>query len=101
MQIPSLTEALGMLASGIGVGAVLSFVFTKIAWFAGLESSVKGWIVFAASIALPLAATAALQFVPEALIAALEPYWRAIATGFLIWAGSQVAYRMNNPPAAK
>ncbi len=94
-QPPTLVNVLTMLASGVGVGAVISFLFAKIPWFGTLSSSAKTWIVFGISIGLPVAATAALQFVPAEVWAKLEPYWQAVATGFLIWAGSQVVYVVN------
>jgi hypothetical protein len=92
---PTLVTVLTMLASGAGVGVVISFLFTKFTWFNTLSSSAKSWIVFGMAIGLPVAATAALQFIPAGVWTQLEPYWQAIATGFLIWAGSQAVYVVN------
>jgi hypothetical protein len=87
--VPALTDVLAMLASGVGVGAVIAFLFEKIAWFQGLSPSAKWWTILVLSIGLPVVATVALQFIPPDVWVKVEPYWRAVATGFLIWAGSQ------------
>lgn len=87
--VPALTDVLAMLASGIGVGAVIAFLFEKLTWFQGLSPSAKWWTILVLSVGLPVLATATLQFVPPDIWIKVEPYWRAVATGFLIWAGSQ------------
>jgi hypothetical protein len=92
-QIPGLVEVLGMLANGIGVGAVIAFLFEKMGWFQKLPTDVKWWLVLALCMSLPVASTALLQFVPAETWAVIEPYWHALATGFLIWAGSQAAHK--------
>ena len=94
-QVPTLIEVLTMLASGAGVGVVLAFLFERVEWFQRLPTDVKWWTVLGLSLGLPILATALLQFVPPNIWAAIEPYWKALATGFLIWAGSQVAHRLN------
>ena len=88
-QVPALPDVLAMLASGIGVGAVIAFLFEKIKWFQGMSPNKRWWTVFVLSLGLPVLARVALQFVPPDVWAMIEPYWSAIATGFLIWAGSQ------------
>jgi len=93
--VPSLPSVLAMLASGVGVGAVLAFMFEKIEWFQSLPSNARWWVILGLSIGLPVAAQAALQFVPAQIWAAIEPYWKAVATGFLIWAGSQLAHKLD------
>jgi hypothetical protein len=71
------------------VGAVIAFLFEKVTWFQGLSPSAKWWTILGLSVGLPVLATVALQFIPASVWVLVEPYWRAIATGFLIWAGSQ------------
>jgi len=93
--VPGMTEVLGMLASGIGVGATIAFLFEKFQWFQDLPANGKWWLTFGLSLGLPLAAQLLLQFVPTDVWAAIEPYWRALATGFLVWTGSQVIHRLN------
>jgi len=90
--VPSLVEVLAMLAQGLGTGAILAFLFENFGWFQRLEGQAKWWFVFGVSIVLPLLAQVALQFVPADVWAMLEPYWKALALGFLSWAGSQVAH---------
>ena len=46
----------------------------------------------ALSLGLPVLAQLLLQFVPSNVWAALQPYWSALAAGFVGWAGSQAAY---------
>ena len=91
-NVPALTEVLTMLASGIGVGTTIAFLFERILWFQNLNSDVKWWTMFGLSLGLPVLARIALQFIPVDVWAAVEPYWKAVATGFLIWAGSQVVH---------
>ena len=90
--VPSLVEVLAMLAQGLGTGAILAFLFENFGWFQRLEGQAKWWFVFGVSIVLPLLAQVALQFAPAEVWAMLEPYWKALALGFLSWAGSQVAH---------
>ena len=88
-EAPGLVEVLGMLAQGIGVGAVIAFLMEKFGWFQALKPESKWWVILGISMGLPILAEIALQFVPADTWALLEPYWRAIASGFLAWAGSQ------------
>jgi len=88
-QAPGLVETLKLLAQGIGVGAVTAFLFERFAWFQQMSESGRWWTIFGISMGLPILAQVALQFVPPDVWAQLEPYWTAIASGFLAWAGSQ------------
>lgn len=92
MDVPGIQEVLGLLASGVGAGFVLSFLAEKVGWFQALSSQKKNVLVLALSIGLPVLAQVLLQFVPAQVWAAIEPYWRALAAGFVGWAGSQAAY---------
>lgn len=91
----SLQETVALLARGVGVGFVISFLFEKIPQFQNLSGSTKAWIVFAVSVLLPLLATAALQFMPTETWVLLEPYWKAVAVGFMTWGGSQAAFKLS------
>lgn len=91
-EVPPLPNVIAKLATGFGVGAILSFLFRQFAWFKNLSTKVKWWIVFLTSVLLPLFAQIALQFVPAEVWVALEPYWQSIALGFLTWIGSQVVH---------
>jgi hypothetical protein len=87
--VPALTDVLAMLANGVGVGAVIAFLFEKVGWFQNMAPNTKWWTIFGLSLGLPVLARVILQFVPPDVWAVIEPYWVAIATGFLIWAGGQ------------
>lgn len=92
-ELPTLPDAVRMVAGGAATGFVLAFLFKEFPQFQGLSSEQKRWLVFGISVGLPVVAQLVLQVVPAEVWAALEPYWRAVATGFLVWAGSQAAYR--------
>jgi cadmium resistance protein CadD (predicted permease) len=92
MEVPSLVEMLGVLASGVGAGAILSFLFEQVDAFHRLSITAKKWLVFFVSLGLPVLATVALQFVPADAWATLAPYWRALALGFVTWGGGQVTH---------
>ena len=91
-EVPSLATALGQLAGGVGLGFVLAFLFEPLPWFQALSAERKEQVVFAITVGLPLIATTLLQFVPAGVWAAIEPYWQALARGFLAWGGSQAAH---------
>ena len=93
-DILGLIDALKLLAQGVGVGAVISFLFERFKWFHSLTSNQRWWMIFGLSLGLPMLATLALQVIPLETWAMLEPYWRALAAGFVGWAGSQVAHRV-------
>jgi len=93
-QVPSLIEVVKMLASGVGVGAVLAFLFERFDFFQRLSSDARWWLIFGVSLGLPLVAEVGLQFVPVEVWGVLQPYWQALALGFVSWAGSQVAHRL-------
>lgn len=92
MDVPALLEVVKLLALGSGVGVVVSFLFEQIGFFQRLEANVKRWTMFGLTIGLPLAAQIAVQFVPPDVWVLVEPYWQAIALGFLAWTGSQIAH---------
>jgi len=92
MEVPGLTEVLGVLASGVGAGFVLAFLAEKVAWFQALPADKKNIVIMALSLGLPVLARVLLQVVPAEVWVAIEPYWHALAAGFVGWAGSQAAY---------
>lgn len=95
-EVPTFLEVIALLAQGVGTGAVIAFLFEKFGWFEKLSANAKYWLIFGLSVGLPVAAQAALQFIPPDIWAVLEPWWRALALGFLSWAGSQVAHKLVN-----
>lgn len=96
MNILSLVEVVRLLATGGGIGAILSFLLERVDWFQKLPSQARYWLILAVSIGLPVLATVALQFVPAAVWEALQPYWNALAAGFLVWLSSQAAHKWLN-----
>lgn len=91
-DVPTLIEVLGLLAQGVGVGSILAFLFEKMSWFQNLGASAKWWLALLVSLGLPLVAQVLLQFVPADVWAAIEPYWRSLALGFLTWSGGQIVH---------
>lgn len=91
-DVPGLVEVLKLLAGGVGVGAVIAFLFERFRFFQDLTGEARWWVIFGCSVGLPVLAQVGLEFVPGGVWAQLEPYWRALAAGFLTWAGSQVAH---------
>jgi len=94
-----LVEVLAMLAGGLGVGTVISFLLERMGLFQGLSSKAKWWVVLGLNLGLPLAAVLALQLIPPQVWVTLEPYWKTLAVGFLGWAGSQVAHKTFHRPS--
>ena len=92
----SLVDVLSLMAQGAGVGAVLSFLFERVGWFQQLKPEARWWVIFALSLGLPVAAQMAVQLAPPSIWTILEPYWQALAAGFLIWAGSQGTHKLFN-----
>jgi hypothetical protein len=91
----SLYETVALLAQGVGVGVVLSFLLERIPVFQNLSSDAKWYSTLGISVGLPVLATVALQNVPPDIWAQVEPYWQALSLGFLAWGGSQVAHKLD------
>jgi hypothetical protein len=96
-ELPTLVEFLTQIATGGFAGVIIAFLLEKIPAFQNLDSELKRWIVLALFLVLPAGSVALLQFVPADVWAAIEPYWRAIALGFLGWVSSQVAHAFYKP----
>ena len=100
LEIPGLADALALLARASGVGLVLAFLFETApfisSWFQKLEPKAKWWIVFVFSLGIPLLAQIAIDFTPTHVVAYLEPYWKALAFGFLAWSTSQGSHIVFN-----
>ena len=92
MQIPNIFDVLSLLVSGVASGYILSFLAEKTNLFQKLSSQAKSWLIFAVSILLPVLGQVLIQFVPVTFWEVVQPYWQALATGFVVWLGSQYAY---------
>lgn len=93
--LTSLLQTITLLAQGVGVGTVLSFLLEKVPRFQKLSSDAKWYFTLALSVLLPLGATLALQYVPPEVWVQIEPYWQALMLGLLTWGGSQVAHKLD------
>jgi len=91
-----LLDVLTLLAQGVGVGAVLAFLFEHVGWFQQMKPDARWWIIFGLSLGMPIAAQLAVQLIPASVWAMLEPYWQALVAGFLVWAGSQGTHKLFN-----
>lgn len=87
-----LVDTLKLLGQGIGVGAVIAFLFERMTWFQSLPTNARWWLILGVSLLLPLGAQLALQLVPPSIWATIEPYWQSLVAGFMIWAGAQGAH---------
>ncbi len=90
--VPPLVQTLNLLAQGLGVGLVLSFLAEKVAAFQNLRPDVKGWVIFGISMGLPILARILLDVVPASTWDQIEPYWQTAAIAFVGWASSQAVY---------
>ena len=90
---------LSKLAQSIGVGVVLSFLFKDPGWFSGMPSKAKWWIIFGLSLGLPVLAQLLLAVVPAHVWEIINPYWTALAWGFVAWAASQAAFETYIKPS--
>lgn len=92
MNVPSLLEIVTRVATSGAVGGVIAFLFERIEWFQKLKPKAKWGTILGLSLGLPVLAQVAIQHVPPEVWEILDPYWRSLAYGFLVWLGSQVAH---------
>ncbi len=93
-MIVSLQDVLTMLATGVGVGAVIAFFLEKVGFFQNLSPTVKTWLTMSVCLLLPLTAwlgKMALGYVswPLGSTAWIEGVFHELAIGFITWAASQ------------
>lgn len=100
-EIPTLVDALTKLAGGAFIPVIVALLLEHIRPFQALPSETKKWSVLALFVVLPVAAAALLQFVPAEVWSQLEPFWRALAAGFLGWIGSQAAHQWDRRQATR
>lgn len=91
-DVPAFVDVLALIAQGLGAGFVLAFLAERFEWFQKLSPKIKWWVIFGVSVGAPIAAQTLLDFVPADVWAQIEPYWQALALGFLSWAGSQAVH---------
>lgn len=91
-DVPAFVDVLALIAQGVGAGFVLAFLAERFEWFQKLPAQAKWWVIFGVSVGAPIVAQVLLDFVPADVWAKAEPYWQALALGFLSWAGSQAVH---------
>lgn len=100
-EVPSLVDVLTRLSAGAFVPVIVAFLLEQFPAFLNLPSNTKKWIVLALFILLPVGAAALVEFVPPDVWPIVEPFWRALALGFLGWLGSQVAHEWDRRRAER
>ena len=90
--VPTLVAFLRNVAAGAWGPVLVSFLLEHIPAFQKLTGEAKKWAVMAIFVVLPVGAQALLQYVPAEVWAQLEPFWNALALGFVSWGGSQIAH---------
>jgi hypothetical protein len=92
--MPTLADVLTMLATGVGIGAVVAFLLEKVAWFQKLKPAVKLWGSLGVCLLLPLLGwlgASALGYTawPVTVQGWAESIFHELEVGFLAWAASQ------------
>jgi hypothetical protein len=92
--MPTLADVLTMLATGVGIGAVLAFLLERVSFFQKLSPAVKTWGVLGVCLLLPLVAwliACALGYSawPSTAQGWAEALFHELEVGFLAWAASQ------------
>ena len=96
----SVVEFLRNVAAGAWAPVAIAFLLEHVKWFQALQSEARKWVVLGLFVALPLAATALLKYVPAYIWTELEPFWNALAIGFAGWVVSQAAHRWDKQQRA-
>lgn len=94
-DVPSLTAALTMLATGLGAfsaGGVVSYLLNKWPWYCRQARELKHSLVVGLAVLLSILARLALEFVPAQVWVVIEPYWQIAAGAVMLYFGSQVTY---------
>ena len=91
-EVPTLIEFVRNVAAGAWGPVFVSFLLEHVQAFQNLKAEAKKWMVLGLFVALPLGAQALIQYVPADVWSQLEPFWSALALGFVSWVGSQVAH---------
>ena len=81
------------VAAGAWAPVAIAFLLEHIRPFQALQAEIKKWAVLGLFVALPLAATALLRYVPTDVWVELEPFWNALAVGMAGWLASQAAHK--------
>lgn len=96
-QFPlTLVDLFKFIGTPLFIGFVVSFLLERIPWFQLLATDSKAIVALAISVLLPLFSYFLLNYVPVALIDALQPWYAAAVTGVIGFIGSQVWHKIFN-----
>ena len=95
MSVPTLIEFLRDGAAGAWAPLLVSFLLEHIRAFQNLRAEAKKWVVLGLFVVAPVVAQALVQYVPATVFAQVEPFWNALALGFVGWVGSQAAHEFD------
>lgn len=99
-QIPmSIIDLFKFIGTPVAIGFVVSFLLERVPWFQQLSSDVKAILALIISVLLPIISYALLNYVPQSLIEALQPWYSVAVTGVIGFIGSQVWHRIFNAPS--
>lgn len=96
-QFPSnLVDLFKFIGTPLFIGFVVSFLLERVADFQRLNTDTKAIVALVISIVLPLFSYFLLNYVPQPLIDALQPWYAAAVTGVIGFIGSQVWHKIFN-----
>lgn len=99
-QIPmSIIDLFKFIGTPVAIGFVVSFLLERVPWFQQLSSDVKAILALIISVLLPIISYALLNYTPQSLIDALQPWYAVAVTGVIGFIGSQVWHRLFNSPS--
>lgn len=99
IQIPlTIVDLFKFFGTPLCIGFVVSFLLERVVWFQQLGSDVKAILALIIAVVLPILSYALLNYVPQSLIDALQPWYSVAVTGVIGFIGSQVWHRIFNAP---
>ncbi len=100
IQIPlTIVDLFKFFGTPLCIGFVVSFLLERVVWFQQLNSDVKAIFALIIAVVLPILSYALLNYVPQSLIEALQPWYSVAVTGVIGFIGSQVWHRIFNSPS--
>jgi len=98
IQIPlTIVELFKFIGTPVFIGFLVSFLLERVPAFQLLSSDVKALVSLVLAVLLPIFSYALLNYVPEPLINALQPWYAAAITGVIGFIGSQVWHKLFKP----
>jgi putative flippase GtrA len=98
-QIPlTIIDLFKFIGTPVFVGFIVSFLLERVAWFQQLGKDAKAIVALGFAVGFALLSYALTNYVPQALIDALQPWYAAAVTGVIGFIASQVWHRIFNVP---